>query len=93
MYKLKEFFILAKKVDFEDNLPSEDDAHGLRDLLNIDRPVNANDYKIPVKPVKLTCSVVEMNHTDCPTVPLWVGQSLFQTNCPMSHTTLILSNI
>ena len=24
-------------------------------------------------------------HTDYPTVPLWVGQSLFQTNCPTSH--------
>ena len=44
------------------NLPPDDDAHGLHDLLNIiDRPINTNDYKVPVKQVEPTCSVVEVH--------------------------------
>ena len=44
------------------NLPPADDAHGLHDLLNvIDRPINTNDYEIPVKSVKPTTSVVEVH--------------------------------
>ena len=44
------------------NLPPDDDAHGLHDLLNIiDRPVNTNDYAVPEKPAKLTTSVVEVH--------------------------------
>ena len=66
MNKLKVLFIAtANDPKVEVNLPPDDDAHGLHDLLNIiDRPVNTNDYKIPVKQVELTCSVVEVHQTD-----------------------------
>ena len=47
----------------EANLPPDDDAHGFHDLLDIiDRPINTNDYKIPVKKVEPTFSVVEVHH-------------------------------
>ena len=46
----------------EVNLPYDDDAHGLHDLLDIiDRPVNTNDYKVRVKQIEPTCSVVEVH--------------------------------
>ena len=44
------------------NLPPDDDPHGLHDLLNIiDRPINTNDYKVPVKQVEPMCSVVDVH--------------------------------
>ena len=46
--------------------PPDDDIHRFNELLDmIDRPVNTNDYKVPVlkqKPVKPTQSVVEVHH-------------------------------
>jgi hypothetical protein len=45
--------------------PPDDDIHRFNELLDvIDRPVNTNDYKVPVKqrePVKPTQSVVEVH--------------------------------
>ena len=32
---------------------------------------------------------MQFKHSDCPTVPLWAGQSRFQKNCPTSRTNLI----
>ena len=45
--------------------PPDDDIHRFNELLDmIDRPVNTNDYKVPLKqkPVKPTQSVVEVHH-------------------------------
>ena len=51
-------------------VPPDDDAHGLHDLLDIiDHPVNTNDYKIPLKPIKPTCSVVEIEVHQTQIVP------------------------
>ena len=58
----KIFLTPANDPNMELNLPPADDAYELHDLLNvIDRPVNTNDYEIPVKPVKSTTSVVEVH--------------------------------
>ena len=44
------------------NPPLDDDIHRFNDLLDvIDRPVNTQDYEVPVKPVKPTQSVVEVH--------------------------------
>ena len=63
MKMLKKIFLTsANDPNMELNLPPIDDVHGLHDLLNdINRPVNTNDYKIPVKPIKPTTSVVEVH--------------------------------
>ena len=42
--------------------PPDDDIHQFYELLdNIDRPVNTQDYEVPVEPVKPTQSVVEVH--------------------------------
>ena len=44
------------------NLPPDDDAHKLFHLLNItDRPINTNNYKVPMKQIEPTYSVVEVH--------------------------------
>ena len=44
------------------NPPLDDDIHRFNELLYvIDRPVNTQDYEVPVKPVKPTQSVVEVH--------------------------------
>ena len=66
MYKLKVLLIaIVNDPKVEINLPPDDDTHGLHELLNIiDLTVNTNDYKIPVKQVEPTCSVVEVHQAD-----------------------------
>ena len=61
--KLRELVtVVAKDRKKELNLPPDDDDHGLRDLLDfIDRPVNSNDYEMPVKPSEPTYSIVELH--------------------------------
>ena len=56
------------KPEYQGNPPPDDDIHRFHELLDmIDRPVNTNDYKVPLKqekPVKPTQSVVEV-HQPC----------------------------
>ena len=53
------------KPEYHGNPPPDDDIHRFHELLDmIDRPVNTNDYKVPLKqkkPVKPTQSVVEVH--------------------------------
>ena len=52
--KLRELVtVVAKDGKKELNLPPDDDAHGLHDLMDfIDHPVNINAYEMPVKPAE-----------------------------------------
>ena len=44
------------------NPPLDDDIHRFNELVDvIDRPVNTQDYNVPVEPVKPTQSVVEVH--------------------------------
>ena len=61
---LKKFFIPANDPKEKQNLPPDDDDHKLHELLDIiDRPVNTNDYNVPVKQAEPTCSVVEVHES------------------------------
>ena len=43
-------------------MPADDEDHRFHELLDIiDRPVNTNDYNVPVKRAEPTCSVVEVH--------------------------------
>ena len=59
---LHELFSLANDPKEKQNLPADDDDHRFHELLDIiDRPVNTNDYNVPVKRAEPTSSVVEVH--------------------------------
>ena len=68
---LKKFFIPgANDTKEKQNLPPDDDDRRLHELLDIiDRPVNTNDYNVPLKQAEPTCSVVEMHKSGHLTPP------------------------
>ena len=79
MNNLRELIIQATAKDRKKDLPCDDDAHGFHDHLDIiDDPINTNDYKIPLKQVEPTCSVIEAlappdseeTNTQCQNVPI-----------------------
>ena len=92
MKTLKKVFITSSNDPKPElNVPPDDDAHGLHDLLNIiDRPVNTNDYEVPVKLAKPTSSVVEVHK---PQLALPDNEGIIIQNVPISTEFKVDENV